>query len=164
MEIDQLYGDIMSLDKGLKTSLKRSLGLKFSSANIPMNTRFFIFAHSPGNADRDCLQAIFFCSCVIANSNESNTVKIQDYLKKLYNAPHSESEKVRIERLLEDKAVENGSFYPTLARFIEQAIHQNISINGISLLKDLMQWNDGSKKIQIKWAKAISYTEKKEDN
>lgn len=164
MEIEQLYGDIKALDKGVQTSLKRSLGLKFSSAHIPMKTRFFVFSHAPSNADRDCLQAIFFCCCVMANGNEKNLIKMQDYLRKLYNTPNSESEKTRIERLLEEKAVENGSFYPTLARFIELAINQNLSINGISLLNDLLYWNDGSKAIQIKWAKAISYTENKEDN
>ncbi len=145
--------------------LKRSLGRNMNS-NISSYMSFLKILESENSEDYSNIKIYrediyYLIACLYYNSerkSEGNKkyIKYETLLKRVFSK--SASMERRVEDLLTTNYEKNGIFekkFISLFNYCTGSLGNNESVDYLSLLKDLKNWNNENNYVRKKWARAI---------
>lgn len=148
------------LSTGERAILKRSCGIRLNDADAKAFGAFYkVLPHGVS----EWQEARWFCvaglTCLWQPDDEKG-IPIEKAMNKIKDI--SDSFENRVVSLLDSEWDEDGRMDLKLYRMVKLLKQKNVTIDMVSLLKDLSSWNHPNRFVQKKWARAFQNTNEEE--
>ncbi len=151
MEDKQFFESIYQLSSGEKAALKRNCGSMLEQADG--NAILAFYKCLPYGVPKKQEPYWFAAACIASLFKEPGNKPIEQVFSELKN--ESNSIEMRIAGLIDMNWDEDGYFLQKLTRLIKMSVQKGYTVDCSKLLGDLIYWNNDTRSVQKKWARAL---------